>query len=399
MSPLLQGLRVDGPKLVSLSPRAAMPGGEVELRGSGLQLAGSPSAASAKAVGAARAAAVGNGAAAFGEMTLPQVTVGDAPVYLGLSRQGRAVIRIPEGIISGEVVLARSDGGVSNALPLSVAVPMAENLHPVANPAVDLDGTVFATVSGPRGQSVPVSVFSIARDFQVRPFVRDLMNATGLAFDADGYLYVSSRAEGTVYRVSPSGAMSTYAEGMGIATGIAFDGEGNLYVGDRSGTIFKVGRQRGANGGVAGVLGASGDAVAGGSLIDRETFVYATLEPSIAAYHLAFNDEGTLFVTGPTTSSNQAVHAIDRDGRTTIFYQGLGRAQGMAFDVDGNLYVAASLRGQRGIVRITPQREASLAVAGNDLVGLAFLEDGCAALATKDALYHVALDVEGRRLV
>jgi hypothetical protein len=372
MSPLLQGARVDGPKLVSVGPGAAMPGGEVELRGSGLQ------------VGAGKALVV-----------LPQVTVGDLPVALGLSRPGRAVVRIPEGTISGEVALVRADGGVSNPLPLSVAVPMAENLHPVANPAVDADGTVYATVSGARGQSVPVSVFSIARDFQVRPFVRELMNATGLAFGADGYLYVSSRAEGTVYRVSPSGAMSTYAEGMGIATGMAFDGDGNLYVGDRSGTIFKVGPERGASGGVAGVLGGgSGDAVA-----DREIFVYATLEPSIAAYHLAFNDEGVLFVTGPTTSSNQAVWAIDRDGRTKVFYQGLGRAQGMAFDVDGNLYVAASLRGQRGIVRITPQREASLAVAGNDLVGLAFLEDGCAALATRDALYHVALDVEGRRLV
>ena len=125
----------------------------------------------------------------------------------------------------------------------------------------------------------------------------------------------------------------------------------------------------------------------------------ATLEPSVAAYHLAFNDEGTLFVTGPTTSSNQAIYAIDRDGRTSVFYQGLGRAQGMAFDVAGNLYVAASLHGQRGIVRITPRREVSLAVSGNNLVGLAFLDDGCAALATRDALYHVALDIEGRRLV
>jgi sugar lactone lactonase YvrE len=381
MSPLLQGARVDGPKLVSVMPGAAMPGGEVELRGSGLQVGARP-------VGVVSANGAGAGVA------LPRVTVGDLPVGLGLSRPGRAVVRIPEGTISGEVVLARGDGGVSNGLELKIAVPMAENLHPVANPAVDADGTVYATVSGAREQSVPVSVFSIARDFQVRPFVRELMNATGLAFDADGYLYVSSRAEGTVYRLSPSGAMSTYAEGMGIATGIAFDGEGNLYVGDRSGTIFKVGPERGASGGVAGVLGGSGDAVA-----DREIFVYATLEPSIAAYHLAFNDKGVLFVTGPTTSSNQAVWAIDRDGRTTVFYQGLGRAQGMAFDVSGNLYVAASLRGQRGIVRITPEREASLAVSGNDLVGLAFLEDGCAALATRDALYHVALDVEGRRLV
>jgi len=353
MSPLLHGLKADGPKLISLSPAAAMPGGEVELRGNGLQ-------------------ASGNG-------VLPQVSVGDTPVYLALSRPGRAVIRIPDGAISGDVVLSRN-GGLSNALELRVAVPMAENLHPVANPAVDADGNVYATFSGGRGQAVPVSIFSIARDFQVRPFVRELINATGLAFGPDGYLYVSSRAEGTVYRVSPEGAISTYAEGMGIATGIAFDRDGNLFVGDRSGTIFKVGPDKGPG-------------------VDREMFVVATLEPSIAAYHLAFNDAGTLFVTGPTTSSNQSIYAIDRDGETTVFYQGLGRPQGLAFDVNGNLYVAASLQGQRGIVRITPEREASLAVSGNNLVGLAFLEDGCAALATKDALYHVALDIEGRKLV
>jgi hypothetical protein len=71
----------------------------------------------------------------------------------------------------------------------------------------------------------------------------------------------------------------------------------------------------------------------------------------------------------------------------------------MAFDVDDNLYVAASLYGQRGIIRITPHREAAIAVSGNNLVGLAFLEDGNAALATRDALYHVALDIEGRKLI
>ena len=329
-----------------------MPGGEVELQGSALQAAGD---------------------------VLPKVSVGDVPAYLALSRPGRAVIRIPDGAISGDVVLARG-ASVSNPLELRVAVPMAESLHPIANPAVDADGNVYATFSGGRGQSVPVSIFSIARDFQVRPFVREILNASGLAFGPDGYLYVSSRAEGTVYRVSPEGAISTYAEGLGIATGIAFDAEGNLFVGDRSGTIFKVGPDKGPD-------------------ADREMFVVATLEPSIAAYHLAFNDAGTLFVTGPTTSSNQSIYAIDRDGETSVFYQGLGRPQGLAFDVDGNLYVAASLRGQRGIVRITPERQASLVVSGNNLVGLAFLEDGCATLATKDALYHVALDIEGRSLV
>jgi len=111
----------------------------------------------------------------------------------------------------------------------------------------------------------------------------------------------------------------------------------------------------------------------------------------MAAYHLAFNDEGTLFVTrGRLPPAIRRSTPSTRDGRTTIFYQGLGRAQGMAFDVDGNLYVAASLHGQRGIVRITPRRRGHAASRGHNLVGRRSWTDGCAALATRDALYHVA---------
>jgi hypothetical protein len=352
MTALLHGGKLTGPRLNSLRPPAAMPGGEVELLGSGLQ--------------------------DRSNRRLPVVRVGDARAHLALSRPDRAVIRVLDSTISGEIEL-EAGSETSNRLGLRVAVPMAEGLHPVSNPAVDSDGTVYSSFSGTRGQSVPVSIFSIARDFQMRPFVRDLMNATGLAFGPDGFLYASSRAEGTVYRISSQGEMSVYAEGMGIATGIAFDGDGNLYVGDRSGTIFRVGPDR-------------------GPLAERQIFVYATLEPSVAAYHLAFNDDATLFVTGPTTSSHQPVYAIDRNGHTSVFYRGLGRAQGIALDIHGNLYIAASLHGQRGIVRITREKEASLALSGNNLVGLAFLEDGMAALATRDALFHVALDIEGRPL-
>jgi sugar lactone lactonase YvrE len=354
VTPLLDFLKSEAasvPHLHHLIPPAAMPGGEIEVHGTHL----GPHKAD-----------------------LPTVSIGDTPAAVALARANRATVRIPEGSISGDLVLHRN-GSSSNPLFARIAVPMAENLHPVANPAVDADGRLFATFSGSRGQQVPVSIFAIDRDFHIRPFVRELMNPTGLAFDSAGLLYVSSRADGTIYRVSPSGDATLYAEGLGIATGIAFDDAGNLYVGDRSGTIFKI-------------------AASAGVADPKNIFVFATLEPSMAAYHLAFNAAGTLFVTGPTTSSNQAIHAIAPDGTTTVFYQGLGQAQGMAFDTDDNLYVAASLRGQRGIVRITPQREASLAVSGSNLVGLAFLEDGCAALATRDALYHVALDIEGRKL-
>ena len=355
---LLRAIRKhETPQLDTLHPGAALPNGEVEVHGSGL----------------------GPHTDNHGSPHIPRAGIGDVSAPVLLSRRHKLTIKVPEGSITGDLVL-HSNGTQSNALPLRVAVPLAENLHPVANPAVDPDGNVYVTFSGPRGQQVPVSIFRIDRDYQLRPHVRDLMNATGLAFDREGYLYASSRAEGTVYRISPDGAMSTYAEGLGVATGIAFDNDGNLFVGDRSGTIFKIAR--------------------GATPADsQQIFVYATLEPSVAAYHLAFSDNGTLYVTGPTTSSFDNIYAISPNGDTTVFYRGLGRPQGLAFDRSGNLYVAASLAGRRGIVRITPGREASLVVAGNNLIGLAFMEDGCAALATHDAVYHVALDIEGRPLV
>ncbi|HSU18788.1 MAG TPA: hypothetical protein VLI45_03510 [Acidobacteriaceae bacterium] len=349
------------PHLDRLAPRAAIPGGSFEIFGSRLlhHTNDGPQ--------------------------LPSAAFGDTPAFLDLARSDRAMVRVPEGAIASDLTL-RANGTTSNVLHANIAVSMADELHLVSNPALDADGNLFAMISGQRGDHVPVSIMRIGRDLQARPFARDLLNISALAFDRDGYLYASSRAEGTVYRISPEGDhISTFAEGMGIATGIAFDRDGNLFVGDRSGTIFKVGPY--------------------GSRNPGEVFVFATLEPSVAAYHLAFRDDGTLLVTAPSTSSNQCIYAIAPNGDTSIYYQGLGRPQGMALDADGSVYVAASLHGRRGIIRLWTSltdpatRNAELFIAGNDLVGLCFLDDGCAALATGSTLYHVDLNITGRPLI
>jgi sugar lactone lactonase YvrE len=243
----------------------------------------------------------------------------------------------------------------------------------VANPAVDAAGNVFCTFSGSRGQKTPVSVYKIDLNYSSRPFVTEVLNATGLAFDREGTLYVSSRSEGTVYQVTPGGNLSVFVEGMGIGTGLAFDRDENLYVGDRSGTIFKISPQ-------------------------RQIYVFATLEPSIAAYHLAFGPDDHLYVTGPTTSSFDCVHRVAPDGNVDNFYRGLGRPQGMAFDAEGNLYVAASLAGRRGIVRIRTDGSAELFLSGPNIVGLAFMPSRALAVATSNALYRVDVNVAGKPL-
>jgi hypothetical protein len=83
------------------------------------------------------------------------------------------------------------------------------------------------------------------------------------------------------------------------------------------------------------------------------------------------------------------VWRISPSGEVGIFYRGLGRPQGLAFDLEGNLHVAASWRGHRGIVRITPAGEASLAIAGSGIVGIAFARGPAILAATTNSLYHL----------
>lgn len=344
------------PQILEVSPVAAIPGGEFQIRGKGL--AG---------------------------LERPHVRFGRTPAPVVIGSDSFVVARVPEGASGGEIALAHNSGlGESIAQwatwNCQIGVQIADNVHPVANPAIDSVGNLYTTFSGPAGQKTDVSVFKIDSSLTPKPLVTGLMNATGVALDREDALYVSSRHDGVVYNISPDGKATPYVEGMGVATGIVFDEEGNLYVGDRSGTVFKISRQ-------------------------RQIYVFATLEPSIAAYHLALGPDGYLYVTGPTTSSFDSVVRISVEGHVERFYRGLGRPQGLAFDVDGNLYVAASLGGRRGVVRISPEAKAELFLSGPAIVGLAFSPSKALVLATNNisdghwtgSLYRVNVGIEGRR--
>ena len=192
---------------------------------------------------------------------------------------------------------------------------MADDLHPVTNPAIDREGNIYVTFSGSRGQKVPVSIFKIDTNYSKKPFLSDMMNATSIAFDREGQMYVSSRHDEAVYKVAPNGTMSTYAEGMGIATGIAFDAA-EMSTSRSQRTLLR-------------------SRVTG-------SFVFATLSSSVSAYHIAFGP--TAICSSPDPRFQFRLHLQSRShGTVSVFYRGLGRPQGLALDVDGNIYVAASL--------------------------------------------------------
>jgi sugar lactone lactonase YvrE len=328
------------PQISQVTPPAAIAGGELQIRGKSLM-----------------------------KSDRPRVTIGEvgAPVIIG--SESFVIARVPEGATAGELVVENGQQS-SESWACDIGVLIAENLHPVANPAVDSFGNLYTTFSGSRGQKVPVAVYKIDLNFNMKPFINEMMNATGLTFDPQGVLYISSRYDGIVYQVTPTGNMSVYVEGMGVACGLAFDYEHNLYVGDRSGTIFKISP-------------------------NRQIFVFATLEPSIAAYHLSFGPDGYLYVTGPTTSSFDSVYRISHEGEVETFYRGLGRPQGMAFDEEGRLYVAASLAGRRGIVRIYPDKRADLFVSGPGIVGLAFTPSRSMVITTTNAIHRIDAGIKG----
>jgi hypothetical protein len=60
--------------------------------------------------------------------------------------------------------------------------------------------------------------------------------------------------------------------------------------------------------------------------------------------------------------------------------------------------VAASIAGKRWIVKITPDKQVSLAVAGHGIVGLAFAPGKSAVVATGNAVHYLAWGIEGMPL-
>lgn len=286
---------------------------------------------------------------------------------------GRIIAIVPENFDTHDVEIYLESGGErSESVNIIVGKRLAEDLHLVANPTVDpKDDSLILTRSGSRGQQLPVTLFRLEPDDYLQEMSVDIMNPTGSAFDANGQLFVTNRNDGEVYKILPNEEAVLYASDLGIATGIAFDRNGTMFVGDRSGTVFKV-----------------------SGIGTPETFI--TLEPSVSAYHLAFDPEGNLCVAAPGLSSFDSILSFDSEGNQREFYRGLGRPQGMAFDREGNLYVAACLQTRRGIVKVSAgEKKAGLFVAGMNVVGLCFNRKGEMIISANDAVYSLPLNIQG----
>ncbi len=288
----------------------------------------------------------------------------------------RIIAIVPANLESEQVrIYLENDSERSEEFNYLIGKKLADDLHIVANPAVDPnDGAIILTRSGSRGQQLPVTLFRLETDGFLDELPAEMMNPTAIAFNRSGNMFVTNRADGEVCRINRGEEVVPYSTGLGIATGLAFDKDDVMYVGDRSGTIYKV-TQFG------------------------ESEIFATLEPSVSAYHFAFGADGKLYISAPGLSSYDAVYAIDSEGYDEKYFRGFGRPQGMAFDREGNLYIAACYQGKHGIVRVKPNAEsAEMFVAGMNLVGLCFTRKGEMIVATNDSVYSIPVGIYGTLL-
>jgi sugar lactone lactonase YvrE len=292
------------------------------------------------------------------------VHIGDVASRVVYASPTRLSVLVPPGIVEGGRTTVRIAGVAGETAFVEIAIPVATGLHQVDNPVFDRSGNLYVTYSGTRGQQVPVSIFRVRPNGTRETFASGIVNPTSMAIDPSGRLYVSSRFEGTVYRLTDDGTAEAFATDLGVACGLAFASDGTLFVGDRSGTIFKV-------------------------RPDGEASPFATLPPSVAAFHLAIARDGSLYVSVPTLAPYDAVYRVDPAGNVSSVSTRFGRPQGLAFDFRGTLHVVEALAGQSGLYRVNDHGDAELVLSGPGLIGVAFDPTGGLVVCSNETAYRL----------
>src|ERR1041385_8512267 len=303
----------------------------------------------------------------------PHVLIGgrDARVVAASTRSIRVIV--PPASEGGTMAVHIDEPPGETAM-LGVARMVAQEVHHVDSPVFDDNGRLYVTHSGGRETRVAVPLHRINRDGAQQPLAVEIANPTSLAIGPDGLLYVSSRFDSRVYRVNADDHAELYVAEVGVPTGLAFAGDGTLFIGDRSGSILKVAP-------------------------DRRVEPYATLPPSVAAFHLAYGQDECLYVTAPTLATQDALYRITPARLIEVVTNGFGRPQGLAFDSTGMLYVVDGLAGGAGLYRVNvsrPQPRPELVLSAPALVGVAFDPFGGVALASNDTVWR--LEVPLRRM-
>ena len=197
----------------------------------------------------------------------------------------------------------------------------------------------------------------------------------GVEVDADGNVYtadfgatLSQGPPGTrVWRVTPDGVVSVFAEGLRGASGNTMGADGHFYQSNiAAGTVSRIS-------------------------MDGTVTPFVT-EGLRAPVGIVFAEDGRLMV---ANCGANTISAVDADGQATLFAESslLQCPNGLVRDHEGNLYASNFANGD--VVRITPAGDASrfASVPGNNNGHLVFTGDGFyVAARSAHQIVHVAMD-------
>jgi len=239
--------------------------------------------------------------------------------------------------------------------PLGTPTPFGDAIN--CGDSLAFDGAGLLHAGSGQGQ-----IFRIQADGTTTLFVSGggLNNVNGLAFNSAGNLYAVNSSTGTVSQITPSGAITTFASGLGAACGLTISSDGFLFTANANSTaIYRIFP-----------LGAI------------ETYV--TL-PVSGCCGLGFDHEGNLFATsGPTGN----LYKITPSRVVSLFASGFDNPLGVAMDPAGDLYVSSN---DDNLVHrifqfeptVTPTPAPIPALAAPGIIMLALLLTGLLALATR----------------
>jgi len=257
-----------------------------------------------------------------------------------------------------------------NPIPATTITTASADLSSPSGIAFDADGTMWIAAASAQAvialapESVGASGAVTAKTV-IRSNGLSLIEPTGMAFDRDHNLWVSNAGRGTIVRIDRARLAATGApepsvvlSGLGLPFGLAFDAGGSLWVSDpNAATIVKFTPEQ---------LATSGSPTPAVVLTAND---HSLQHPGFPA----FDDEGNLWVpnfgNGTIVSFSPAQLAASGSPAprvtlsTDIFFQS---PVAVAFDADRSLWVM-----NFGISRIEKFDRAALATSGRPMPSVA----------------------------
>lgn len=212
----------------------------------------------------------------------------------------------------------------------------AANVPAPEGPAFDVEGNLFVVCMGSG------DILKIDSEGRARVFCNTGGHPNGLAFGPDGLLYIAEAGLRAILTATPDGILSTLAEGFLGPNDLCFDRHSNFYFTDpvgsnaerRTGRVYYCTRDGAARAVAEGLAFPNGLA-----LTDDSQYLYVVHELAHEMLRYAVHDGGSL-------GAGEHFCPI-RQG-------GIG-GDGMALDVEGNLYVTNFGLGSVDV--ISPQGE------------------------------------------